>query len=45
MFKKLPNGKYIVTSETGKKLSKPLSSHTKAVERLRQVEYFKNKGK
>lgn len=43
MIVKTKDGKYIVKSETGKNLSKPLSSHTKAKKRLQQIEYFKNK--
>lgn len=37
-------GKFIVTSESGKNLSKPLSKKD-AEKRLKQVEYFKNKDK
>jgi len=37
-------GKFVVTSESGKKLSKPLSKKD-AEKRLKQVEYFKNKDK
>lgn len=33
--------KYIVVSESGKKLSKP-ASREKAVKRLREIEYFKH---
>ena len=34
---------FVVKSESGKTLSKPQSKE-KAVERLRQIEYFKHKG-
>ena len=37
--------KYIVKSETGKNLSKPLYSRKTAEKRLAQVHYFKNKEK
>ena len=41
MIKHVGNGKYIVTSENGKKrLSKPVSK-AEAVKRLKQVEMFK----
>jgi hypothetical protein len=39
------SGGYVVTSESGKRLSKPTLSKAAAVHRLRQVEYFKHKGK
>jgi len=38
-------GGYVVTSEKGKRLSKPGLSRSAAERRLRQVEYFKRKGK
>ena len=41
MIKRAGN-KFVVTSHTGKRLSKPVS-HAAAVKRLRQVEYFKHK--
>lgn len=45
MIKKTPSG-YKVTSESGKKnLSKPNLTKAQAEKRLKQVEYFKNKGK
>lgn len=37
--------KYIVVSEEGKPLSKPLPTREAAEKRLRQIEYFKYKGK
>jgi hypothetical protein len=37
-------GGYRVKSESGKNLSAILSTHAAAVKRLREVEYFKNKG-
>lgn len=43
MIKVTPRGKYIVVSEKGKKLSKPLDSKEAAKKRLKQVEYFKHK--
>lgn len=36
---------YVVKSEKGKNLSRPLPTREKAEERLRQVEYWKNKKK
>ncbi len=42
MIKKTAGGKFVVVSESGKRLSKP-TSHAKAVKRLRQVEYFKHR--
>jgi len=36
-------GGYVVTSEAGKRLSRPGLSKTAAEKRLRQVEYFKHK--
>lgn len=39
------NGRYIVRSETGKKLSKPYRTKAEASKRLKQIEYFKNKEK
>lgn len=43
MIRKAGNGKYVVVSHTGKRLSKP-SSHAAAVQRLREIEYFKHRG-
>lgn len=42
MIKKA-HGKYVVTSHSGKRLSKP-GSKKDAVKRLRQVEYYKSHG-
>ena len=42
MITKTKSG-YIVKSESGKNLSKPLPSKAQAEKRLAQVEYFKNK--
>jgi hypothetical protein len=42
-IKHLPNGKWRVTDESGKKNLGTSDSKAKAVKRLRQVEYFKNK--
>ena len=44
MIKKVPGG-YKVYSEKGKPLSRVLATHDAALKRLRQVEYFKHKGK
>lgn len=38
------NGKYVVKSKSGKKLSAP-TTKKKAEKRLKQVEFFKNKKK
>ena len=45
MIKKLPNGKYQVTSEDGKKNLGTYGNQAGAEKRLRQVEYFKKKNK
>jgi hypothetical protein len=42
MIRKTREG-YVVTSEKGKRLSRPNLSRAGAVKRLRQVEYFKNR--
>lgn len=44
MIQKTKSG-YVVKSEKGKNLSKPLPSKKAAEKRLAQVEYFKNKKK
>jgi hypothetical protein len=44
MIKKTKGG-YIVTSESGKKLSKVYTSKAEAQKRLKQIEYFKRGGK
>ncbi len=44
MIRKTPSG-YQVKSEKGKNLSKPNLSKAQAEKRLREVEYFKHKGK
>lgn len=44
MIKKKKGG-YQVTSESGKPLSKPNLTKQQAAKRLRQVEWFKSKGK
>lgn len=36
---------YVVNSESGKNLSKPLPTKVQAQNRLRQVEYYKHKNK
>jgi len=43
MIKKTKQG-YQVKSESGKNLSKPNLTKKQAEKRLKQVEYFKNKG-
>ena len=43
MIKKQGN-KYVVKSESGKNMSKP-TTKAAAQKRLRQVEYFKNRGR
>lgn len=42
---KLENGKHYVYSEKGKKLSRGYDSQEEAAKRLREIEYFKHKGK
>lgn len=42
MIRKTKSGKYIVKSEKGKRLSKPMSKKA-AKKRLQQIEYFKHK--
>ena len=44
MIKKTKSG-YQVKSEKGKNLSKPNLTKTEAQKRLKQIEYFKKKGK
>lgn len=44
MIKKTKSG-YQVKSEKGKNLSKPNLTKTEAQKRLKQIEYFKRKGK
>lgn len=39
------SGKYVVYSESGKKLSKPYSTKSGAENRLKQIHYFANKKK
>ena len=41
MIKSVGNGKYVVVSHKGRRLSKP-TSHEAAVRRLAQVEMFKH---
>lgn len=43
MIKKTKGG-YVVTSESGRKLSRVYKSKAEAQKRLKQIEYFKNKG-
>lgn len=42
MLKKTKGG-WVVLSESGKKLSKVYSTKKEAAERLKQIEFFKNK--
>ena len=44
MIRSVGKGKYEVHSESGKRLSKPMSKG-KAEKRLKQIEWFANKGK
>ncbi len=44
MIRATGGGKFVVKSKKGKNLSKPLSKKG-AAKRLRQVEYFKHKGR
>ncbi|HUM42689.1 MAG TPA: hypothetical protein PKI14_07060 [Fervidobacterium sp.] len=44
MIRKTKKG-YVVYSEDGKRLSKPYQIREQAIERLRQIEYFKHKKK
>lgn len=44
MIRKNGSG-YVVYSESGKRLSKTYKSRKEAEKRLRQIEYFKHKGK
>lgn len=44
MISKTKEG-YVVKSEKGKALSKPYKTKEQAQQRLREVEYFKKKGK
>lgn len=44
MIRKI-GGKYYVYSKKGKRLSKGYSSRAEAERRLKQIEYFKHKGK
>ena len=45
MIKPTGKGKYKVTSESGKNLSKPNLTKAQAEKRLEQVEFWKNKAK
>lgn len=36
---------YVVASESGRKLSKPYATREQAEKRLREIEYFKKKGR
>lgn len=44
MVRKTDEG-YVVVSKTGKKLSKPYKTKKAAEKRLREIEYFKHRGK
>ncbi|HOM77195.1 MAG TPA: hypothetical protein P5175_09420 [Anaerohalosphaeraceae bacterium] len=44
MIRKTSNG-YVVYSEGGRRLSRPLTSRRAAERRLRQIEYFKHQHK
>ena len=45
MIKKTSAGYKVVSEKSGRNLGGPYKTKTAAVERLRQVEYFKHKGK
>lgn len=45
MIRKVNKGYAIYSHKTGKKISKVYTSKIKAFKRLRQIQYFKNKGK
>lgn len=45
MIVKKKDGYYVVSEKTGRNLGGPYKSKEKAKERLRQVEFFKHKGK
>lgn len=44
MIKKEKSG-FVVYSEEGERLSKPLPSYSQALDRLKQIEYYKTYGK
>lgn len=44
MIQKTKSG-YVVKSEKGKTLSRPYKSRAEAEKRLKQIEYFKHKGR
>ena len=44
MISKVKGG-YVVKSESGKRLSRTYPTKTQAQQRLREIEYFKNKNK
>ena len=45
MIKKVPGGYKVVSEKSGKNLGGPYKRKKAALARLRQVEYFKHKGK
>jgi hypothetical protein len=45
MIVKKKDGYYVVSEKTGRNLGGPYKSKEKAKERLRQVEFFKHRGK
>jgi hypothetical protein len=45
MILKKKDGYYVVSEKTGRNLGGPYKSKEKAKERLRQVEFFKHRGK
>lgn len=45
MITKRKNGYYVLSEKTRKNLGGPYSTRTAALKRLRQVEFFKHKGK
>ena len=42
MVKTKDDGKFVVYSENGKKMSKELDTKEEALKRLKQIEFFKN---
>lgn len=44
-IKKTKKGYEVVSEKNGKRLSKPNLTHEQAKRRLRQIEYFKQRGK
>ncbi|MDD5068626.1 MAG: hypothetical protein PHN89_03440 [Candidatus Pacebacteria bacterium] len=45
MIQKRKSGYYVLSEKTKKNLGGPYKTHGEAVKRLRQVEFFKHRGK